>query len=147
MIIQIDTREQKPWSFAKYDGIEGEFFEKLDSGDYSLYNSNVIIIDRKASVLELSTNLGKDYQRFCREFDRMSKYKYKIVLCEFPIEDVIDFPKTANIPPYKLKYIRMNGSFMLKRINEIEHKYDIQFIFSKNREEAEETALELLKNA
>ncbi len=148
MIIQIDSREQQPWSFAKYDGVDGEFIQKVDAGDYTLYEySNLITIDRKKSALELANNLGKEYERFCREFERMQVYKIKIILCEFPIQDIIDFPKGSNLPPWKLKYIKINGNFMLKRIDELEKKYNIQFIFSKDRQEAEEKALELFKNA
>jgi hypothetical protein len=98
-------------------------------------------------VSELANNLGREYERFLREFERMQKFKEKYVLCEFTLEELIEYPRGAKLPAYLLKSVKMNGKFMLIRVNELENKYNVKFIFCKNKIEAEQTAFELFKTA
>jgi hypothetical protein len=147
MLIIVDTREKTGWwDLSKYDGCDGQISSKIDAGDYSLYDyPNLITIERKRTINEIANNLGREYERFCREFERMQKYKNKYVICEFTLDSLIDYPK--NEPKYLQKSIRMNGKFMLKRIDELENKYNVKFIFCKNKEEAEREAFDLFKLA
>jgi hypothetical protein len=149
MIIQMDSREKIGyWSFARFNEVDGEFIELIDCGDYILYDYPLkISIERKRTVEELANNLGKEYDRFCREFERMQKYEHKYCICEFTLDDMLGFPENSKLPYRQKSLIKMNGKFMLKRVNELEAKFGVKFIFVKDKTEAEETALELFKNA
>lgn len=141
MIIIIDSREQTPWHLSKYNGVEREYFKCIKCGDYQIEGSNQIIIERKNSPSELSKNLYRHYKRFCRELKKMEEYKEKYILMEFSLEDLLSYPKNTNIKT------KITGKFLLKRMEELEQKYNIKFIFGQTRIKAEEIALELLLRA
>ena len=102
MIILRDTREKNGWDFSNYD--INAVDKKLHSGDYTIKGKeDIIIIERKASTGELSNNLVKDYARFCREFDRLPSDTRKIIICEFPQENISIFPLKSGIPFNKSK--------------------------------------------
>jgi hypothetical protein len=149
MIIIFDSREKAGiWDFSKYDCCEGQAMDTLGEGDYTLFGyENLIAIERKRTVAEISQNLGKYYDRFKREFERLQKYKYKYCICEFTLEQLLEYPKNSTLPAWKIKTIKMNGKFMLKRINELEAEYKIEFIFCRDKIEAEEKAMELFQQA
>jgi len=140
-IIQ-DTREKQPWIFS-----QGQMVQKLDAGDYALMNSFLIIIERKKRVSELSNNLGMKRIQFENELSKMCYYKYKYVVCEFTYEDMLKYPRGEKIPRKFKRRIKMNGKYMAKIIRQLEEAYDVEFIFCENRQEAQQTAKELMENA
>lgn len=55
-----DTREQKGWYFSEYDKCNGMEQGSLKTGDYTLKGfEDMVCIERKFSVEEIATNLGK----------------------------------------------------------------------------------------
>jgi DNA excision repair protein ERCC-4 len=144
MIILKDSREKKPWEFQNFDECEAEVCVTLKTGDYTIEGyEDKIIIDRKGCVAELANNLGKDYKRFRNELKRMEDFEEAYIVCDFPIMDVLQFPKSSGISAKLMKYVKMTGEAMFKQINTIEGKYNVKFIFCNNREEAQEKAIEL----
>ena len=82
--IIIDTREQKPWTFAGCDTIN----RKLDTGDYSIEGlEHLLCIERKNSVSEIANNISES--RFKAEILRMNDYLHKFILLEFSLTDVL----------------------------------------------------------
>jgi len=144
MIIHKDTREKTGWSFLEPDMIVID--TKLDAGDYTLegYESE-IVIERKATTGELAINIGKEWERFKREFERMKDIKRKLIICEFSITDIQVFPINSGIPSPQRYYIRVNSGFMFKRIEEIKNKYGIEFIFAGNSILAEQAAIDIFR--
>lgn len=144
MIVHKDTREKNGWSFLEPDIIVVD--NKLDAGDYTLegYESE-IIIERKATTGEFAINIGKQWDRFQREFERMSHIKRKIIICEFTITDIQVFPINSGIPAPQRYYIRVNSGLLFKRIEEIKNKYGIEFIFAGNAILAEQAAIEIFR--
>lgn len=141
MIIQ-DTREKFPLSFAMF-GID-VVVRKLDTGDYTFGGfEDAVCIERKKSVSELATNIGSDWKRFAAELERMKSFSHKYILCEFPLQDVYDYPNCECIPKYKRKYIRISSKFLLSRIEYIQDHYDIIFFFCNSSTEAMEKVVEL----
>ena len=96
-IVIRDTREKDGWYFKESDYCEGMVNQKLDTGDYSIQGlEDVLCIERKASVAEIANNIVDD--RFTRELDRMSEFKYKFLILEFGVEDILSFPVGSDIP-------------------------------------------------
>ena len=146
MIIIRDIQEKVGyWEFEKYDECEGCIDQHLETGDYQIYNSKKIVVDRKKTTGELSTNLGTKFKQFENECRRMKEFEQRFIICEFSLKTIIKYPKNSRIPRNKLKYIKMNPKFMLNQINKLEEEYNVKFIFCKNKQDAEQTALELFK--
>lgn len=130
--IVIDTREQTPFDFS---GIEDKYFNfnsergTLKTGDYSLKGlEDIFVIERKASSAEVAQNIMEE--RFEKEFKRLVEYKYKFVLCEFELRDVINYPIGSGIPQKIWGSIKVSGKYILKRITELSLDYNVPFIFA-----------------
>jgi hypothetical protein len=144
MIIIRDTREKYGWSFEAYPDID-IIDKKLQAGDYTIQGcESSIIIERKSSVTEIANNLGKDYARFCREFDKLSTRCKKYIVCEFEYSELANFPKGANIPDALKAKIRVSGNFLKYRVLELEQKYYIKFVFAGSRDNAENETFKIL---
>lgn len=145
MKIIIDTREKQCWQFKFYGCTEKH--EKLNYGDYSVLGmSDIVLIERKKSVAEISVNLGSKRPQFFRELEELAKVKYPYMICEFPRKYIDTFPVNSGIPKKKWPYLRMNKGFILSSINTIE-SMGINVIFTKNKEEANYMAYNLLREA
>ena len=148
MIIIQDTREQQPWNFNSYNECSAQICDTLKTGDYAIQKyPSLIILERKKSVGELANNLGKHYDRFVRELERMQEYTHRYVICEFSYEKLLMFPKGTNLPRRVRSKIRMSGKFLAKRVNELMTCYETEFIFCKDKFEAQDKAMELLIDA
>lgn len=148
MIILQDTREKQPWSFVSYDNCTAQKTQHLDEGDYTIEEIPLLIsIERKKSVTELANNLGRKYSQFQNEMDRLQKYRFRYVLCEFTQEQMLIYPTGSKLPKRLFRKIRMSGKFLQHRVNELIDKYGIEFIFCENRFEAQEKAMQLLLKA
>lgn len=146
MIILIDTREQMGWDFSFFD-VETKS-QKLDTGDYTIEGTdNLICVERKRNTGELAINLGQKKKQFDAEMERMKDFKFKYLVFEFSIGDMMSFPKNSGIPKDKLSKIRMNSKYMMKCLEEYQNKYGIEILYCNNKDEACETALELFKEA
>lgn len=148
MIIIQDTREKEPWNFIHYDTCKGQEIKKLDCGDYTLHDiPDLIIIERKKSTSEITINLGIKYKQFVSEFEKMQRYRFRYVICEFTMEELLKFPLGSGIPKSKWKSLKMTGRFLMHRVNELSDDYGVEFIFCGNREAAREKTMELLLEA
>lgn len=127
-LVYRDTREKSGWDFAQSGYCAGTEDHTIKTGDYTLYGYEThICIERKGSVSELAANVTQD--RFVRELERMKDFPWRYVLLEFTMEDVVKFPKGAKIPAYQRKFLKVRGPFLLKRIIELQKKYDVPFMF------------------
>lgn len=127
--ILIDTREQKPLSFANSKQC------KLTCGDYTAagnFHSDVYI-ERK-SLNDLFGTLTAGKTRFIREIERAKELGYYLVVL---IEDT--FENALNLTPQNSFSKSSNGKHLLYEIRAISGKYDnIQFVFSGNRERSKD---------
>lgn len=128
-----DTREQTPWEFSDAN----VKVQKLSAGDYTLESfEDYIIIERKASTAEIAINLGKEFSRFEREMIRLKSICLVYIVCEFSLQDLLNFPKGSNIKPSLLKEVRINGKYMVKLLSTFPEKYGVEVIYAGNRENA-----------
>jgi len=158
LTLAIDSREKHPWTPM----METEVI-KLDEGDYCLKElleyeqrtgKKTIRIERKASPGELAINLGKLIDTFEREVKRLAEYDEKYLICEFTLDELAEFPKNSNLPENilykknakgrKIKNLRMNGKFMLVRLDHLYRTYDLQIIYAGNKDNACNIAIDLL---
>lgn len=91
--ILVDTREKIPFDFEGDNAFADVVYEKLDVGDYTLEGlEHIIAIERKYSADELYNNFGSKAgnKRIQAEFDRMSDVKYKFIVIEETLEDIMN---------------------------------------------------------
>lgn len=123
-----DTREQKGWDFIKRAPVKEVIDQALPTGDYSLQGcENKFVIERKRNMAELSANLVDD--RFYRELERMRSFEMAYILCEFPLDDVMTFPKNSGVPYSKMRFCKLRPPFLLSRIQDIELEYGVKIHF------------------
>lgn len=146
MKVIIDTREQQPWHF---DNTERR---TLETGDYTTESimqyeketsKKLLRIERKASTLEIAQNLGSDFKRFEKCIQRLSEYDRAILIVEFSFNELVRFPKRQRV--YVPKRVRMRGGFMKKQMEYLQNAYGIEIIYTKNKEEANDVAYNILK--
>lgn len=144
MHIYIDTREKNPLDFSFYN-VETSI-ATIKTGDYSLEGyQDLIFIERKASTSELYNNLIKNYTRFQRELDRAKDCKYKYIICEFHYTDLLTFPKNSGMPFFLQKRLRASGSFLRRRVMEVEEKYDVIFLYCGTPDMAASKVIEIFE--
>lgn len=140
--ILIDTREQQPWEFTRRSWASGSVVQGLKTGDYTLLGlEDVFTIDRKGKVTELAGNLTQ--ARFERELERMEGFKHPFIVCDFPIEDLLDYPRVAAVPPFLRKKIRVSGAFLMSVLERYWLTYKTKWVFSAGR--GREVALGMFK--
>jgi hypothetical protein len=139
-----DTREQQPWHFLCDKRCAAQRIQCLPEGDYTIEGyTDLICIERKKSVSEIANNLGKNYTRFRNELERLRKYRFRYVVCEFTQEQLLIYPKGSKLPKWVIRRIKMGGKFLHHRIQELAEEYQIEFFFCEDRFEARAKAMEL----
>ncbi|MFA5670082.1 MAG: hypothetical protein WC967_12650 [Balneolaceae bacterium] len=121
VVVLIDTREQTPWDF---DDFKTERVA-LTTGDYQIKGSPDLVLERKGTPEELWGNLLEG-KRFSKEMERLSVFKYKYVICDFPIDAMLEIP--WRIKKKSRRFI--SPRFAIRMIMEYEIKYGVHFIFS-----------------
>lgn len=143
MIVLQDTREQNPWDLTKY-GFQQEI-TKVDTGDYTIKGyEDKFSCERKASTGEMSINFGKKWKTFAKELKRMKEIEHRYIICEFPLSHIYTFPSASQIPHQSWSSLKITSAFLAKRIEEICGDYDITFIFSEDRLDAERKFVEIV---
>jgi ERCC4-type nuclease len=88
MIVLIDTREQLPYQFTRYQGVTTER-ATLPTGDYSLLDfESCIAIERKSINDLIGCLMGDNRTRFEKELSRARSYECFAVVVEGTIDDM-----------------------------------------------------------
>lgn len=122
MQIVVDTREQAPYSFANFPGVELTR-GNLETGDYSIVGfEDRVAIERK-TVDDLVCCLSKDRERFERELCRARNYEHFTVVIE------------ASLPPIMAGRYRslMKSNSILQSIAAFSIRYHVPFLFCGDR--------------
>ena len=114
----------------------------------------MVCIERKASVSEISMNLGRKKQAFFNEMDRMKDFHFRYLLLEFSASDVINYPMSLLDEDDKVKYemyksgqikkpigkrfdivdqTKLSGKYLMKSLMEISIRRDINVIFCDSK--------------
>jgi len=130
VLILRDTREQNPWQFENAEAAS------LKTGDYTLRGlEDKLCIERKGCVEELAGNLGRDFERFKRELERMRAFPHRFIICEFSFFDVATYPQSCSSRKAR-EAAKMSGKFLVKRLSELQTEYDVHIMFFDSRDEA-----------
>lgn len=131
-----DTQEKSGyWKFNKSINCNGVMDESLDTGDYCVAGmQDTFSIERKASTGELSSNLTT--KRFENELKRGNKLKHFYLVLEFSLADLMRFPYGSTIPKRIWPRLRVTPQFLLKRLIELQTKYNVQVIFAGDSDNA-----------
>ena len=141
-IVLRDTREKTGWDFKTHDKCRAVVDWGLKTGDYTVRGlEKHLVVERKASTGELAMNLGKKRSAFEAEIKRMDNFRWKYILCELSIDDLMNFPENSGIPKKQLQYVRMNGKFMWKKLCEYQEQHGVQVVFCDNKINAQEKAM------
>lgn len=134
-----DTREKQGWFFpADEISCAGMEVASLRTGDYTIKEyENVICVERKKSAGEIAINFGKAKKRFEKEFERMKVFRFSYMVCEFSLQDIIDYPENSGIPQKQRESVFITGKYVLKCLVEFQLKYGVQVIFCGNAKNAE----------
>jgi len=152
LLILIDSREQHPWAFPKFDTHRCT----LETGDYSVvipqdsplskYSDEsldyTICIDRKGCTAELFQNVTQ--ARFKNEIDRMGKFRHKFLILEFSMDDILRFPYGSSIPKRRWRYLRVKPEFVLGYLTNLMLS-GISVIFAGDSSNAQRICLNILK--
>ena len=142
-----DIREQKGWYFSEYDKCSGMEQGSLKTGDYTLKGfEEMVCIERKFSVEEIATNLGKKKKAFDAEMKRMQEFPFRYIICEFSMSDLIDYPNSIfsdymkqTRPDYVKQQIskrRITGKYLLRALMEYQTWYGIHVLFCDDKKNA-----------
>lgn len=148
MIIIVDNRESLPYKFKD----ELTITKKLETGDYSLFQyEDNITIERK-SGLDFIGSITHGRTRFKQYLERMKAYQRAYIIVEEPLNSLFDGLKIqkggkgrAGIRPQVKQAIGMHPNSLFGTIVSILVRYNIPIIFARDRKEAEQFTLGILK--
>lgn len=124
-----DTREQKGWTFEETNKCEGTTIEGLKTGDYTLKGfEHSLCVERKGSVIEWAHNCIEP--RFIKELERMITFKYRFIILEFTMKDMLNYPNNVNLPAQIVAKLKMDGEMLLKKTLEFQIRYNVHIIFA-----------------
>tara|TARA_Y100000310_G_scaffold253648_1_gene260540 strand:+ start:735 stop:1175 length:441 start_codon:yes stop_codon:yes gene_type:complete len=128
MDIIIDSREQKPLWKKSTKTTQFEM-KGLFIGDYSIKGyEDKIAIERK-SPTDLFGTLGRGHKRFKKELEKSLKYKYFGIYIETSFGNILN-------KNFKHSHkSKMKGFVIIKILETIKLKYNIDVVFCNNRNE------------
>lgn len=143
-MIIVDSREQK-WEHIK-EYLERNNIEyvvqKLDVGDYMNTEHPNIVVDRKANLQEVCTNLqnGKEnIHRFMKECRRAKEQNLEFVV----LIEGTNCKELPDVKAWKSKYSKHTGDWLVKQMRTLIYAFEVHWMFCKKNETAKKI-LELL---
>jgi hypothetical protein len=132
--ILIDTREKDPFYFKDhYNWIEGVKWETLKAGDYTVEGMESLLILERKSLPDLLSTLIHERERFFRQCELMTEYRWRALLVEASYEDVKS--------PYDSEYTQAHPNAVSGTLDALEARFGIPVIYtSRYKPLAEEKA-------
>jgi hypothetical protein len=128
--VLVDTQEKVGWwEFPNHERTH------LKTGDYTIAGyEDLLCLERKRTTGEIAINCSE--ARFTRELERMQAFKYKYLMFEFSMDDILRFPVGSTIPKNRWNKLRINSEYLMKFYIEVSVHYGIQVMFCGDRENA-----------
>lgn len=144
-VIRSGQERKNYWDFGPDKYCAGTIQCPIETGDYGIkeLKHNILSIERKFSVGEIYQNLFE--KRFERELDRLEKFKYKFIICQFESRDILSFPYNSGIPQRFWDGLKANGEFIMSKLAGITIKRNIPVIFGGPGEASKNIALFYLR--
>lgn len=137
-MIIVDSREKKWEHIRKYfeqNGVEYAV-HKLDVGDYLNTDNSGIVIDRKANLQELCSNLSKgdsNIMRFTREASRAKEQHCRLIV----LIEGTNYKETKDVIGWKSKYTTHSGRWLNDRMFYLTISYGVEWMFCRKSETAQ----------
>lgn len=134
----VDTREKK-WehikAFFEQNNIEYEL-RKLDVGDYFNTNNVGVIIDRKANLQEVCSNLqsGKEnIHRFINECRRARAENIRFIV----LIEGTNCKSLVDVKSWQSKYSKHTGQWLYREMLRLFYAYNVEWMFCKKNKTAQ----------
>lgn len=137
-MIIVDSREQKWDHIRDYfdkNGIEYVFPRKLDEGDYFNTEHPDIVIDRKANLQELCTNLSKGKRNIIRFTNECKRAREKHLRFIVLIEGT-NCQSVRDVASWQSKFSKHTGKWLTDKMFNLTLSYDVEWMFCKKNETA-----------
>ena len=129
--IIFDTREQRPWP------IPGAIRKGLKTGDYSVEGYEDSICLERKSLNDLVGSMTKGRARFLREVRRMRDYRFKCIVVEATVREVMEGQY----------FSRTNPNSILGSVVSLCIRHNVQVHFAGDRQMAQVFSERWLKKA
>lgn len=118
MVIVIDTREQRPWSFPPHIKVE---IGTLRTGDYALKGDETNFAVERKSGDDFVGTISLGWHRFCKELNRMedAHFAAKVVVVETDFETFCYRLRQGALIPPDHEHTRCTPQFVMKRIAQL----------------------------
>jgi len=127
--IAIDTREKYPYSFVNSTSVT------LETGDYAIIESPTCIVIERKNPEDAVTTIINHRERFIDEMQRMQSYKYRAIIIESTMEDLLK--------PYQRS--RANPKAVVQSYLAFSVRYNVHIFFVGSRTLGKTTTLRLLE--
>jgi len=88
-VVVVDTREKYPFDFGRLKNwIIGTKSQALKVGDYSIEGMETLLVLERKTLTDLITTVIQERQRFFKQCEKMSKYRWKALLIEASYENI-----------------------------------------------------------
>lgn len=135
MIIIQDTREQRPWQFPPYVQVTTA---TLKDGDYTVQGYEDSIRVERKSLEDLASCLcDKELRRFCGQLQRMRKYKYRSLIVEGTIQDMLSGCYRSPLPPDKV----------ITRLMDVTCRFKILLFIAGHKKSSAKVAEQFMRSA
>lgn len=141
MVIIIDTREQRPWSFPPHINVE---IGTLHTGDYALKgDEHNFAVERKSGDDFVGT-VSVGWHRFVKELNRMDAANFvaKVIVVESDFDTFCFRLRQGHIIPPDHEHTKCTPQFLMKRIAELTMR-GVSVLFAVDAELASAVALRL----
>lgn len=142
-VVVIDTREQRPFSFARPIKVARNRLCKvrykigtLDTGDYSIEGHEKTVAVERKSLADLFGTLGRGRSRFQRELSRATNRDFFAIVVESELSEILSSPP---------KFSKLNPLTVFHTVLSWSVKYPARWFFCPGRDAAEATTIWLLE--
>ncbi len=131
-IILVDTREQLPYLFERFPNWIGSTIRQgLPTADYSIVGYESVIAVERKTLVDIVGSLMSGRERFLREMERLSEFKYKCLCIEATREELKS--------PYRFaSNVKAHPNGIIGSLDALSVKYQIPVHYGCNRELTEE---------
>jgi ERCC4-type nuclease len=135
MIVLQDTRESRPWRFPSHVQVKKK---TLKTGDYTVEGYEESLCIERKSLNDITSCLCKnELMRFTSQVKRMRQFKYRVIIVEADMADILNGKYRAPLPPMKA----------LSGMLDVCLRFKVLLLFGGDAKSSAVLALEFFKSA
>lgn len=134
-MIIVDTREKEWLHIQRYFEDKNIQYEikKLDTGDYFNTDNPAVLIDRKANLQEVCSNLSKgksNISRFTHECKRAFDENVRFIV----LVEGTNCKTVSDVSSWKSKYSKHTGKWLSNEMFRLFCAYQVEWVFCRKNE-------------